>query len=64
MTQVQISSDLQAERKRLDSFFQFGISVDCVVFGYDGQNLQVLLVERGVEPYAGFEAIPGFGNIE
>ncbi len=59
MTQVQISSDLQAERKRLDSFFQFGISVDCVVFGYDGQNLQVLLVERGVEPYAGFEAIPG-----
>lgn len=59
MTQVQISSDLQAERKRLDSFFHFGISVDCVVFGYDGQNLQVLLVERGVEPYAGFEAIPG-----
>lgn len=51
--------DLQAERKRLDAFFHFGISVDCVVFGYDGENLQVLLIERGAEPYEGYEAIPG-----
>lgn len=51
--------DLEEERKRLDSFFHFGISVDCVVFGYDGDNLQVLLIERGAEPYKGYEAIPG-----
>jgi len=59
MMQVNTSADLQEERKRLDAFFHFGISVDCVVFGYDGENLQVLLIERGAEPYKGFEAIPG-----
>lgn len=56
---VNSESNLGLERKRLDGFFHFGLSVDCVVFGYDGENLQVLLIERGAEPYAGMEAIPG-----
>lgn len=35
------------------------ITADCVIFGFDGQTLNVLLVERGVEPYKGMWALPG-----
>ncbi len=35
----------------LEDFFQFGLSVDCVVFGFDGQDIKVLLIKRGVAPY-------------
>lgn len=59
MVQLQDNEDLLESRKRLDAYFHFGISVDCVVFGYDGQNLQVLVINRGAEPYRAYEAIPG-----
>ena len=35
------------------------VTTDCVIFGFDGQQLQVLLVERGIEPYKGKWAFPG-----
>lgn len=35
------------------------ITADCVVFGFDGEALSVLLVERGLEPYKGRWALPG-----
>lgn len=35
------------------------LCVDCVVFGFDEAGLQVLLVERGHEPFAGCWALPG-----
>ena len=35
------------------------VTTDCVIFGFDGSNLQVLLVERGIEPYKGMWAFPG-----
>lgn len=35
------------------------LTADCVVFGYDGRQLHVLLVERGLEPYKGLWALPG-----
>ncbi len=35
------------------------VTTDCVVFGYDGQDLHILLVERGVEPFKGSWALPG-----
>jgi 8-oxo-dGTP diphosphatase len=50
---------LVAERQRLDAFFHFGISVDCVVFGFDGTDLQILAIERGADPFKGFQALPG-----
>ena len=40
-------------------FFQFGLSVDCVVFGYHDGKLRILLIERGAEPFEGFWALPG-----
>lgn len=35
------------------------VTTDCVVFGYDGKKLNVLLIERGREPYKGHWALPG-----
>ena len=29
------------------------VTTDCVVFGFDGVKLNVLLIERGHEPYKG-----------
>ncbi len=35
------------------------VTTDCVIFGYDGRDLKILLVERGIEPYKGMWAFPG-----
>ena len=35
------------------------VTTDCVIFGFDGERLQVLLIERGIEPYKGKWAFPG-----
>ncbi|EDM78610.1 hydrolase, NUDIX family protein [Plesiocystis pacifica SIR-1] len=35
------------------------LTVDCAVFGLDEQDLQVLLIRRGQEPYEGRWALPG-----
>ena len=35
------------------------VTTDCVIFGFDGTNLKVLLVERGIDPYKGKWALPG-----
>lgn len=35
------------------------LTTDCVIFGYDGQAMHVLLVERGLDPYKGYWALPG-----
>lgn len=43
----------------IEPFFVSAVSVDNVIFGFDGGSLRVLLVERGVEPFAGMWALPG-----
>ena len=41
------------------------LTVDCVVFGLDDEDLKVLLIQRGQEPFAGRWALPGgFVRIE
>ena len=35
------------------------VTTDCVIFGFDGVKLRVLLVERGMAPYKGRWAFPG-----
>lgn len=42
-----------------NQFFKSAFSVDCVIFGFDGQDLKVLLIKRGAEPYNGKWALPG-----
>ena len=35
------------------------VTTDCVIFGFDGTKLRVLLIERGIEPFKGKWALPG-----
>ena len=35
------------------------VATDCVVFGFDGHELKILLIERGIEPFKGVWALPG-----
>jgi 8-oxo-dGTP diphosphatase len=43
----------------VDSFFKSAFSVDNVIFGFDGGDLKVLLIQRGAAPYKGKWALPG-----
>ncbi|MBO7262975.1 MAG: NUDIX hydrolase [Alistipes sp.] len=35
------------------------VTADCVIFGFDGVSIKVLLIKRGIEPYKGKWAFPG-----
>lgn len=35
------------------------VTTDCVIFGFDGEELKVLLIERAIEPYKDQWALPG-----
>ena len=35
------------------------VTTDCVIFGFDGTKLNVLLIQRGIEPFKGRWAFPG-----
>ena len=35
------------------------VTTDCVVFGFDGHDLKILLIERGIEPFKDTWAFPG-----
>jgi 8-oxo-dGTP diphosphatase len=35
------------------------LTTDCVIFGFDGIGLNVLLIQRGIEPFKGQWAFPG-----
>ena len=50
---------LTEKNTSLDEFFNFGLSVDCVVFGYHEGEVKVLLVERNEEPFRGAWALIG-----
>lgn len=43
----------------LKDFFQTAFSVDCVVYGFDKEDLKILLIQRGAEPFKGQWALPG-----
>lgn len=42
-----------------DEFYKSAFSVDNVIFGFDGDNLKVLLIRRKHDPFAGYWALPG-----
>jgi ADP-ribose pyrophosphatase YjhB (NUDIX family) len=35
------------------------VAIDCIVFGFDGQNLKILLIHRGLEPEKGKWSLMG-----
>jgi 8-oxo-dGTP diphosphatase len=38
---------------------KFYVAVDCIIFGYDGQELKLLLIQRGFEPLKGQWSLVG-----
>ena len=46
-------------KESLKKYFTLAVSIDCVVFGFDGKDLKVLLIERGEIPFKDFWALPG-----
>ena len=47
------------EKKYCYKYPHPAVTTDCVIFGFDGTRLRVLLVQRGIEPYKGCWAFPG-----
>ena len=45
--------------KELLHYFTFALSIDCVVFGFDGTDLKILLIERNEIPFKNQWALPG-----
>jgi ADP-ribose pyrophosphatase len=35
------------------------VAADCVIFGFDGLSINVLLIQRGIDPFKGRWALPG-----
>ena len=40
--------------------FESVFSIDCVIFGFQANELKILLIERNQEPYKGWNALPGY----
>lgn len=47
------------EKKYCYQYPRPAVTTDCVIFAFDGYNLKVLLIERGLDPYKGKWAFPG-----
>lgn len=43
----------------IGDFFNCALSVDCTILGYENEELKVLLIKRGAEPFMDFWALPG-----
>jgi 8-oxo-dGTP diphosphatase len=46
-------------RLPINEYFIFGLSVDCVIFGYQEGEIKVLLVQRSLDPFKGHWALIG-----
>lgn len=46
-------------KEELKKYFTLAVSIDCVVFGFDGQDLKILLIERSEDPFKDYWALPG-----
>jgi 8-oxo-dGTP diphosphatase len=40
--------------------FNSAFSIDCVIFGYDAGELKILLIERNLDPFEDWLALPGY----
>ncbi len=55
-----ISKIEQQLRSQLESMYQLAVSVDCVIFGYDDEDLKVLVIESDMPKYKGMLSLPGY----
>jgi len=49
----------EVEKKTHQEFFNIAVSVDCVIFGYEGKRLKVLLIKSDLKEYEGLWSLLG-----
>ncbi len=59
-----MSKDLQlktaaSEKIHRIDYFDIGVSVDCVIFGYEGKDLKVLIIRSDFKEFQNLNALPG-----
>ncbi|MDE6769375.1 MAG: NUDIX hydrolase [Muribaculaceae bacterium] len=54
-----LTSDHNPELRFCYRYPHAAITADCVIFGFNGKALKILLIERGNEPFLGYWALPG-----
>jgi len=59
MQTKQYGNNTIKQDSEVSGFFKMAFSVDCVIFGFDGNELKILLIKRGEEPFPDFWALPG-----
>ena len=63
--QQPIANSQQPELKYCYKYPHPAMTADCVIFGFDGIDIKVLLIQRGIDPYKGKWAFPGgFMNMD
>ena len=55
----QILTYFKKKLKELTPVFNFTASIACLLFGFDGVDLKILLMERNKEPFKNWWALPG-----
>ncbi len=56
---VHYKTNINTGLEKIDSYFKSAFSIDCVIFGFDGKNLKVLLVSCLDKNYLGQTALIG-----
>ncbi len=59
LTLRKIAHKVMNELKYCYKYPHPSVTADCVIFGFDGVSIKVLLIQRGIEPYKGAWAFPG-----
>jgi len=62
MREIEATEEMAESEHELKYCYRYphpSVTTDCVMFGFDGTRLRVLLVRRGIEPYKGCWAMPG-----
>ena len=57
-----LEQEISEQNKEANYTYKYphpAVTADCVIFGFDGISIKVLLIERGIEPYKGMWAFPG-----
>lgn len=47
------------EQKFCYKYSHPSVTADCVILGFDGVSIKLLLIQRGIEPFSGKWAFPG-----
>lgn len=62
---VKLTQIAMSEQRYCYMYPRPAVTADCVIFGFDGVNIKVLLIQRGFDPFKGKWALPGgFMNMD